>query len=184
MKMRIERSDILSIRIFIEILFFNVVLWYDSCRKILIDNLGEWRMEELNKNIKIVESERKIHSKALEEYVHCEFDYSVKSWDGWVPVEYRRTGVSIKPEDTIHLISYLNTVYEQMNPENFSDWKKKQDEFWKEKSKAEKTKEFFLNNSEDNNSEGLGGTGPEIIIYIPSILVSHNTSSNSARPDK
>lgn len=57
-------------------------------------------MDGLNKNITIVEKERKIHSKASEEYLHCRFDYSVQTWDGWVPVEYRRTGVSIKTEET------------------------------------------------------------------------------------
>ena len=50
----------------------------------------------LNENITIVEEERKKHSKASEEYVHVEFDYPDMTWDGWVPVEYRRTGVSIK----------------------------------------------------------------------------------------
>ena len=48
-------------------------------------------MEELNKNIHIVEKERKKHSKASEEYIHVQFDYAVDTWDGWVPVEYRRS---------------------------------------------------------------------------------------------
>lgn len=100
-------------------------------------------MEELDKNIKIVEKERKLHSKASEEYLHCRFDYSVKVWDGWVPVEYRRTGVSIKADETDCLNTYLNQVYEQMRPEKFEDWKRKQDEFWREKSKAVTTKAFY-----------------------------------------
>lgn len=47
----------------------------------------------LNKNITIVEEGRKKHSKASEAYIHVKFDYSGESWDGWAPVEYRRTGV-------------------------------------------------------------------------------------------
>ena len=71
-------------------------------------------MEELNKNIHIVEKERKKHSKASEEYIHVQFDYAVDTWDGWVPVEYRRTGVSIKPDETARLLTYLNKIYDQI----------------------------------------------------------------------
>lgn len=100
--------------------------------------------ETLNKNIVIVEPERKTHSKASEEYVHVNFKYATGVWDGWVPVEYRRTGVSIKAEDTDRLISHLNTVYDQMNPVNFDTWLKKQAKFWKEeKPNAGTTKAFF-----------------------------------------
>ncbi len=98
----------------------------------------------LNQNIKIIEEERKQHSKASEEYIHVKFDYPNKSWDGWVPVEYRRTGVSIKPDQTDRLIAYLNKVYEQMNPANFQSWLKEQERFWREeKPKAKTTKAFF-----------------------------------------
>lgn len=101
-------------------------------------------MSDLNENIKIVEEERKSHSKALEEYVHVNFNYSVELWDGWVPVEYRRTGVSIKPEELERLRVYLNEVYEEMQPENRPKWMIEQEKFWKEeKPKAEKTKNFF-----------------------------------------
>jgi len=41
---------------------------------------------ELNVNIKLVELERKTHSKASEEYVHVRFSYPDHDWDGWVPV--------------------------------------------------------------------------------------------------
>lgn len=98
----------------------------------------------LNKNIHIVEDERKKHSKASEEYIHVKFCYPLKTWDGWVPVEYRRTGVSIKQGDIENLTVYLNDVYEQMNPANFNSWLKKQEKFWQEeKPKAETTKAFF-----------------------------------------
>ena len=101
-------------------------------------------MTQLNANIKIVESQRKKHSKASEEYIHVKFTYPGKVWDGWVPVEYRRTGVSIKPEETEKLYDHLNTVYEQMNPKNYDAWLKKQEKFWRdEKSNAGTTKAFF-----------------------------------------
>ena len=73
-------------------------------------------MEKLNPNIKIVETERKKHSKASEEYIHVDFTYKDSHWEGWVPVEYRRTGVSIKTEE--RLIEYLNKIYPQMDPKN------------------------------------------------------------------
>lgn len=101
-------------------------------------------MEKLNPNIRIVEEERKRHTKASEEYVHVSFDYQIKIWDGWVPVEYRRTGVSIKEEQPDKLITYLNKVYEQMKPDKYNDWLEKQEEFWNDEKKgAIVTKPFF-----------------------------------------
>lgn len=101
-------------------------------------------MEQLNSNIKIVEKERKKHSKASEEYIHVKFSYPGSEWDGWVPVEYRRTGISIKPDETEKLIKHLNSVYEQMNPKNFDSWLEKQEKFWQEeKAGAGTTKGFF-----------------------------------------
>lgn len=102
-------------------------------------------MINLNKNIKIVDPKRKKHSKASEEYIHVIFNYpGAKSWDGWVPVEYRRTGVSIPEGDTEKLYSYLNKVYEQMTPSNFPAWLIDQEKFWREeKPNATITKEFF-----------------------------------------
>ncbi len=98
----------------------------------------------LSDGITIIETERKKHSKASEEYIHVEFSYQDQTWDGWVPVEYRRTGVSIKSNDTDKLIVYLNKVYGQMNPINFQSWLKKQEKFWaEEKPNAKTTKEFF-----------------------------------------
>lgn len=99
-------------------------------------------MSNLNPNIRIVEKERKKHSKASEEYIHVTFSYPTSTWDGWVPVEYRRTGVSIKTPD--ELIEHLNTIYEQMQPHKYEEWLKKQEKFWaEEKPRAATTKAFF-----------------------------------------
>ncbi|MCG1024512.1 restriction endonuclease [Dehalobacter sp.] len=95
----------------------------------------------LNKNISIVEKARKKHSKASEEYIHVKFTYQNVVWDGWVPVEYRRTGISLKNDDEVN--AHLNIAYEQMNPDNFSAWVKKQEEFWADKQRAQTTKAFF-----------------------------------------
>lgn len=98
----------------------------------------------LNKNITILEEERKRHSKASEEYIHVKFDYPNKTWNGWVPVEYRRTGVSIKQGEVDKLTVYLNNVYEQMNPLKFQSWLNEQERFWREeKPNAKTTKAFF-----------------------------------------
>lgn len=98
-------------------------------------------MEKLNPNITIVEKEIKEHLKASEKYIHVKFIYSNSTWDGWVPVEYRRTGVSITTEE--QLITYLNKLYPQMDPSQHTAWLEKQEQFWKEKPKATITKKFF-----------------------------------------
>lgn len=97
----------------------------------------------LNPNITIVDPNRKKHSKASEEYVHVCFRYSpTRTWDGWVPVEYRRTGVSIASEEQLY--TYLNFVYDEMRPDRFDSWLETQRQFWEtEKTNAKTTKEFF-----------------------------------------
>lgn len=102
---------------------------------------GNQMAAKLNPNIEIVDPKRIMHSKASEEYIHVRFTYGNKVWDGWVPVEYRRTGVSLKTDEEV--IVHLNAVYEQMRPENLSAWLKKQQAFWAEKSRAETTKAFY-----------------------------------------
>ena len=99
---------------------------------------------KLNHHITIVEASRKQHTKASEAYVHVKFEYADRTWDGWVPVEYRRTGVSIKSNETDKLFQYLNWVYAQMDPANFPSWLEKQETFWREeKPSATTTKAFF-----------------------------------------
>ena len=100
-------------------------------------------MPDLNPNIKIFKEPIKRHTKASEEYIHVYFRYpeSRVAWDGWVPTEYRRTGVSIKSDE--ELITHLNQVYLQMDPHNYPSWLEDQEAFWAGKKNAGTTKAFF-----------------------------------------
>lgn len=97
----------------------------------------------LNKNIKLFPG-RTLNTKASEQYVHVVFFYPdvQEKWDGWVPVEYRRTGVNIPVEDTATLEKYLNSIYEQMHPSKYAAWKSKQDKLWAATRSVE-TKDIF-----------------------------------------
>lgn len=97
----------------------------------------------LNPNIKLFNG-RTHNTKASEEYVHVTFTYPGANyvWDGWVPVEYRRTGVSIPETDTTSLETHLNNIYTQMQPANYSAWKQEQDRYWSATRSVE-TKEIF-----------------------------------------
>lgn len=100
---------------------------------------------DLNPNIILPNGYNRIeHSKASEEYIVVEFKYQEIIWKGWIPLEYRRTGVSIPYNKTNQsdVNAYLNLVYENMNPVNHQAWLNEQDEFW-EDSNAEVTKPFF-----------------------------------------
>lgn len=98
---------------------------------------------KLNKNITLFDG-RAINTKASEEYVHVKFKYPDvnKELDIWVPVEYRRTGISISCQDIEGLEEHLNSVYEQMHPSKYSEWKKEQEKFWNN-SRSVETKEIF-----------------------------------------
>lgn len=93
---------------------------------------------ELNEKIKIIDKRK--HSKASETYLNVEFDYNGNIWKGWIPIEYRRTGLFLEKEEEI--IKYLNKVYDELNPKNYKNWLKEQEEFWKTKN-AKVTKSFF-----------------------------------------
>jgi hypothetical protein len=100
-------------------------------------------MSELNEKITMIKTERKKHSKASEEYIHVVFDYENDiALDIWVPVVYRRTGLSLTPGSTEE-IEYLNQLYEEINPTKLDVWRKAQNEFWKTKPRATVTKSFF-----------------------------------------
>lgn len=83
------------------------------------------------------------HSKASESYVHVLFHYPSKDLDVWVPVEYRRTGLHIRKEDTEELNKYLSQVHGFLSPDKFKQWKKDQKTFWQTKPNAKTTKSFF-----------------------------------------
>ncbi len=97
----------------------------------------------LNSNITFIGNNPIINSKASETYVSVRFTYSNSSWEGYVPIEYRRTGTSIDFNNKDLLNNYLNSVYNDMNPDKLDAWKREQEAFWKTKPKANTTKEFF-----------------------------------------
>ena len=99
-------------------------------------------MEELLPGIQIKDMNRKLNTKASESYISVSFRYNDFVWEGWIPVEYRRTGVNIQEDDVSALYTYLNKIYTQMNPSNYEAWLKKEDEKWAS-SRAVETKEIF-----------------------------------------
>ncbi len=98
----------------------------------------------LNANIVIFEEPRRLNTKASEEYVHIKFKYPDvhDEWDGWVPVEYRRTGVSIPADDMAKLEEHLNSIYAQMHPSRYHAWVTAQDKLWNATQSVE-TKKIF-----------------------------------------
>jgi len=53
----------------------------------------------LNRNITILLDYPIVNSKASEVYVSVRFTYADYVWEGYVPIEYRRTGTSIDFDD-------------------------------------------------------------------------------------
>lgn len=98
---------------------------------------------KLNQNIKILSNSPIINSKASEKYVPVKFIYKDSVWEGFVPIEYRRTGTFIDFDDKNKLFEHLNYVYEEMNPNKMNQWIAKQSKFWKTKPNAQVTKEFY-----------------------------------------
>lgn len=98
---------------------------------------------QLNQGITLLQNSAIVNSKASETYVSVRFTYDVQTWEGYVPIEYRRTGTDISFDDKDTLYEYLNKVYEDMNPNKLDAWRKEQADFWKTKPNANTTKEFF-----------------------------------------
>lgn len=99
-------------------------------------------MTKLADGITILNKERRRTTKASESYVEVRFVHGNHVWNGWVPVEYRRTGVDIAENDEEGLIKHLNNIYTQMNPDNYEAWLKKENAKW-QNSRSVETKEIF-----------------------------------------
>ena len=87
--------------------------------------------------------EKRYHQKASETYQNVEFKYGneVFNWD--IPIEYRRTGTDFTDKSEEEIMQYLKNVRKKCNPKNWKKWKLEQAKFWKSKSQATVTKEFF-----------------------------------------
>lgn len=96
----------------------------------------------MNHNIFYQPGNRHFHSKASETYVEVRFTYPDcdSTWEGWVPIEYRRTGLFLQQEAEIK--AHLEKVYEAMHPSRLAAWKAEQAHFWAERN-AETTKAFY-----------------------------------------
>jgi len=107
--------------------------------------LYEYEKEDNMENIKnkiFYTKGKKMHTKASEEYVEVELFYADDVWKGWIPIEYRRTGTSIKNEKELE--EYLIQVYDFLKPDKFEKWLNEQNRFWKEEKKgATTTKTFY-----------------------------------------
>lgn len=99
-------------------------------------------MCKLLDGITITEKKRRENTKASESYVPVSFQYESSTWEGWIPVEYRRTGINIPENDEEHLINYLNEIYNKLNPARYEAWLKRENEKW-ENSRSVETKEIF-----------------------------------------
>lgn len=95
----------------------------------------------LNPNITILSSEPIFHRKASERYLSVRFQYPGKTdFNGWIPIEYRRTGLDLRTKEEIE--EYLNQAYVAMDPANWEEWRRAQISFWSSGNKRV-TKPFF-----------------------------------------
>lgn len=101
-------------------------------------------IQSKNDNITINSQELKKHSKASEKYVDITFYFpkTQEKWSGWIPVEYRRTGISLRTNEEISI--YIDSVYELMASTTKETWLDNENKFWDdEKSGAKVTRGFF-----------------------------------------
>jgi hypothetical protein len=90
---------------------------------------------------KITKGKIRFHSKASEKYIDAIFVYEkIPPYECSIPIEYRRTGTEIPDSD---IDTYLDEVYEKIDPENWEHWKDEQNNFWSTKPNARITKGFF-----------------------------------------
>jgi hypothetical protein len=90
---------------------------------------------------KITRGDSRDHGKAQEKYVDVIFVYkATPPYKCSIPIEYRRTGTYIPDSD---IDTYLEEVYEKIDPKNWEHWKGEQNNFWSNKPNAKITKGFF-----------------------------------------
>ena len=79
----------------------------------------------LNQTITILRDTPIVNSKAAETYVSVQFTYPDHIWEGYVPIEYRRTGTFVDFKDTDSLYPFLNSIYIQMKTDKIAVWREK-----------------------------------------------------------
>ena len=85
---------------------------------------------------------QRAHIKASERYVDVTFNYADGiSWEGSVPIEYRRTGTDLQEDEEI--AAYLLEVQPHCHTVAWPKWKAEQESFWQAKPNAGITKAFF-----------------------------------------
>lgn len=84
-----------------------------------------------------------VHSKANERYVSVKMEYGEDgNFEGWIPIEYRRTGLNLNSREEIE--RYLISIYPYLNPKLYPQWEADAELFWKEeKPGAGVTKSVF-----------------------------------------
>lgn len=100
-----------------------------------------------NSNIRINSQEIKKHTKAAEQYVDVTYrfdngNFPYREWSPWIPIEYRRTGISIEGDQAIS--AYIEKIYAQLSSQSYDKWLSSEEQFWNtEKKRAKITREFF-----------------------------------------
>jgi hypothetical protein len=113
----------------------------------------------LNDGIKIISEKAIEHSKAAEEYIEVSFPFGDTSWNLWIPIMYRRSGLylqypGINKIDEKENLDIRNMLYDYLNKvgdsipnddDSLSKWKTEQLDWWNnEKSNAKVTADFFV----------------------------------------
>lgn len=85
---------------------------------------------------------RREHRKASERYVDVIFQYpeTGDTWEGSIPIEYRRTGVSAETPEEVATV--VQTAYEAMHPTHRQSWLQEQEQVWSSCNKIV-TQSFF-----------------------------------------
>lgn len=113
---------------------------------------------QLDAGIEIVSENAVSHSKAAEEYIEVRFPFDQTGWNLWIPIVYRRNGLSLdypgrdeinNPDNAdkkSRLYDYLNKVATGIpqTAQQLHEWIEEQAEWWdSEHTDAPETKPFF-----------------------------------------